>query len=183
MWQYNSTDELCHYGVLGMRWGILRSNRRQASNASLARKAANHDIKSAKLNRTSEKHHSKKDLGASNKMAKKSSQYSVKASKLEKAANRTDSDFKKAMLTKRSESMAYRSTKAKMKANRISKTRGYGVKAMRYSIKSDKVALKAAAARKKIAGNKAYTALVNRKISSLTKEELSGAYSFINDMK
>lgn len=25
MWKYNKTDELCHYGVLGMRWGHRKS--------------------------------------------------------------------------------------------------------------------------------------------------------------
>ena len=24
MWEYNYTDELCHYGVKGMRWGVRK---------------------------------------------------------------------------------------------------------------------------------------------------------------
>ena len=34
----------------------------------------------------------------------------------------------------------------------------------------------------KIANNERYIAMMNKKISSLSKEELSGAYSFVNEL-
>ena len=40
--------------------------------------------------------------------------------------------------------------------------------------------MKAAKARMRIANNERYIASMNRKVSSLSKEELAGAYSFVN---
>ena len=53
---------------------------------------------------------------------------------------------------------------------------------MKYSVKSDKVAKKAAKARMKIAKNKHYIEKMNRKISEISKEDLAGAYSFVKRM-
>lgn len=178
MWLYGysvpqTNNELYHYGVLGMRWGVHRSIAKQRENTILTKKALNYDIKSEKLYKKAEKHHTINDLESANKMAKKAAKYEIKSSRLEKSANNATDELRRSLLEKRSENMAYKATKAKMKANRISRTTGYGMKAMKYAIKSDKVAIKAAAARKKIASNEFYTAMLKRKLSTLPKEELA----------
>ena len=54
---------------------------------------------------------------------------------------------------------------------------------MKYSVKSDKVAAKAAKARREIAENNAYIDKMNRKISTLSQEELAGGYAFVNELR
>ncbi len=174
-------EELQHYGVVGMKWGVRRASAKNKANAKLAVKALNYDKRAANLMRKSEKIHAKRDLGRSNKRAIKAIKYDAKAAVLTKKALKTSDEIKRLNLEKKSENLKYKAAKYKVKSNQISKGSGYGRKAMRYSIKSDKVAVKAAKARKAIAHNKSYMAMMDRKISSLSEAELNGAYAFIND--
>ena len=174
-------EELQHYGVVGMKWGVRRASYKSRANSKLSVKALNYDKKAANLMRKSEKIHANEDLERSNRIAIKANRYNAKAATLSKKAAKTDDGIKKLALERKSENLKYKAAKYKVKANQISKSSGYGYKAMRYSIKSDKVAMKAAKARKAIANNKSYMAMMDRKVSSLSEAELSGAYAFLNE--
>ena len=176
-------DDLYHYGVLGMKWGVRRANRKYESIKKLKVKAANYDKKSAQMTKRSEKAHAKYDLEEANKKAVKAANYEKKAAKYEKKAAKAANDSDRASYDKKSKKLAYKASKAKIDANRISKTKGYGYEAMKYSVKSDKLAKKAANARRKIANNEYYVSMMNRKISMITDDDLKTGYAFINEMK
>lgn len=172
-------DELLHYGVLGMKWGVHRAISKSDANQRLQKKALNYDKKSANLRKKSEKLHSEYDLERSNKAARKAAKYDKKAAIVRKKALKETNDFKKVLAEKKASKLEYKSAKKQIVANRISKTSGYGMEAMKYSIKSDKVAAKAAKARMKIASNEAYINATKRKISSLSEEDLRNGYEFV----
>ena len=174
--------ELYHYGVIGMKWGVHRAKTKIAKNSKLERKALAYDKKSAKLFGKSEKIHAKTDLESANRAAKKSSKYAKKSATLERRSLKSSSEIERLMLMKKAENLKYKSVKAKIKSNRISKTKGYGSKAMKYSIKSDIAAAKAAKARKAMANNDLYVALMKKKVSSLSPEQIQHGYSFVNDL-
>lgn len=88
MWEYNYTDELYHYGVKGMKWGV----RRLTKAAERAEKDAN-DLR---------KHGYKKEADAVQKVAdknrKKANDKKIKDSRKEDVKNRrklSDADLKK----------------------------------------------------------------------------------------
>lgn len=172
-------DELVHYGVLGMKWGVRRASYKRSQNERLARKAIKQDKKSAKYTIQSEKAHAKYDLGESNKAATKAAKQKLKAAKLEKKALNADDEFTKTRLQKKASKAKYKSSVNKTEADRLSKEIGYGEKAMGLSIKSDKAAAKAAKYRHKMANNDYYIKKMNRKISSLTPEEYERGRSYI----
>lgn len=176
-------NELQHYGVIGMKWGIHRATSKLSSNPDLYKKALKYDKKAAVARKKSEKLHAKKDLETANQKALKAATLRKRAAVLEKRSSKTENDYKAAKLHKKSENLKYKAAKREREANTISKTKAYGAEAMKYSIKSDRFAAKAAKARKKIANNEFYVARMKKKISQLSKEDLAGAYQFINNAK
>ena len=75
MWTYNYSNELYHYGVLGMKWGV-RKGRSTSSKSTRKRKASNYheDYKKAHSGK-SVKYMSDKELNDTNRRLQAERQY------------------------------------------------------------------------------------------------------------
>lgn len=111
-----SDGELYHYGVQGMKWGVIRWKKssadrgvakRQKQNIKLEKKAAKYDVKASKRALKN----IKRGYEAVGLVAtKKSAKLNVKAAKLERKALKADPDSRKYLTIKR------KAAKAKLKS-------------------------------------------------------------------
>ena len=147
-WVSSTNNELYHYGVPGMKWGVIRwrkaaaersAARRQQKNEKLERKAAKYDVKASKRALKN----IKRGYGEAGLVAtKKSAKLDVKATKLERKALKMDTDSRKYLSTKRKAAKARLKSVKSMTISELSTKKDY-----KYQIKSAK-------ARYKIENNK-----------------------------
>ena len=123
-----------------------------------------------------------KNLVQKAEAAKKADKYAIKSAKLSKKSLGESNELKRSIIEKRAAKASFKSAKQRTKANRISKTAGYGAKAMKYSIKSDKLAQKAAKARMKMASNEAYIKKMKQKASALSEQEVDTGRNYVNQL-
>ena len=175
--------ELYHYGVVGMKWGVRKAEYKSSKNEKLREKALKYDTKAAKLAKKSEKVHSVRDLHRFNTAASRATRLKIKAASAAKKSLQTDSESHSLKLQAKSEKLKFKASKAQMRANRIAKKVGYGRKAMRYSVRSDWAATRAAKARKMIATNEAYISMMNKRVSDVSPDTIALGRSIMEGQK
>lgn len=161
-----------HYGVMGMKWGMHRAASKINKNNKLAKKSFNYDKKSYALLKKSEKAHNKFDLGERNKAMIKAAKQSKRSEKLKKKGLKITDESKYLKTRNKAAKLEYKAAKNIIKGERLSKTTGYGAKAMSLSVRSDKFAVKAAKARKKIYANDRYVDMMNQRINKMNEKSI-----------
>lgn len=95
MWQYNYTDELCHYGVPGMKWGHRRVAKYIAK-ASTSRKSADeYDKKSKMAAQKGEKDNAKMFSNYANRARQDAEKYAKKAKERSAKIQKREDFYKK----------------------------------------------------------------------------------------
>ena len=174
-------NELQHYAVVGMKWGVHRARKKAARVEKLKKKALTNEVKAEKNARRAERAHARYDLGRSNRSATAAARNRMKAAKLDRKALKADNDYTAARLNRKARKLEYRATRQQAKADILSKSTGYGPRSMRWVMRSHQFAQKAARARYRLANDEYYIKTLQKKMSEISNEDLQGAYRFVDD--
>jgi hypothetical protein len=172
-------SELRHYGVVGMKWGVRRANRKAARRGKLEQKAANYELRSAKSSAAGQKIHARElEKKAAGKI-KIFEKYKVKSAKATaKAAEQTDS-LKRIKYESKAAKMNLKAARVDKKVNQIKRSTAYGSEAQKQMRKADKYDYKAKKTRYKIAKDKRYIAAMDKKVSDFAKKDYENGKKFI----
>lgn len=150
-----------HYGVKGMKWGVIRSRKQLYNRADkLSRKNDKIQTKVDKFDERKRKYDTK-----SNKVNSKNSKYEKRISKAE--AKKAKHEYKSGKMTTRMLGLTdYHNTAISKQDARIRKAQGK-LKYNKWTVKSEKMRVAAANGRAKIAKNDKYIRMCNRTIDAI----------------
>lgn len=150
-------NELYHYGVKGMRWGIRKALRKNKANKKLSKKALAYDLKSGQSAASAAK--------ARYKIRNNEDYVEKRTRKLKKNLGYTPNDDKPISRRK----------KANVKLSK---------KALAYDLKSEKSDALAAKARYKIHNNEAYIQKMKTKVNDLAIDEVAAVgYDYVEAIR